>query len=1789
MNRTKLTALLALLVLLCLICTSNLLAVSGDAHNMLSENGVTFDDYNGTKDVGIYVHQATGMHFTTVSGSEYIGNLSMVNQAPEGAEKPDYALNIKSLSYVNTSKNNSTSDGDKYGNNKDIVDLFFSNKGPARFTFSFEMTIDGDIPATQQSSDEGYSPYRGMSLLSIGRYNWLLKGTGTNIKPYTATLNSTSKVYENVTIDNDAVVDPNVGYIYGVDCTVMSTNDDTTPNGFAFSDVNLTTPSVSKTTAKAITGAMPAEMFSADAENVYKYTKGVPFTVTLECRRTNGTTYVTVKIGDITLVVDKTITQNELHKAYAFRFLDGTVNNGGVSFDDFKVTVTACDDNHGGFGTKSTVIDNTDIGQSGFRIEKSCLVCGDVFEVEYVDAATSYIDLAPQVNSNKFPGFSGAVGEDGVLSFDSGIKYIVLPSDKVLDTSTEKYWIKFSVDIDSFDIDGMVKRDGTLSGGRNFFGMFSAYKSSAESTTIKEIKGTGPNVFRMFVVPDGTDADGNAKYKNDEVVIRRANVKNTVAVATLGLGKHNVAVRIAPDTGMADYYIDDKYVTSVYVGKLSALAADSGGGVAIYGIRFLEGTWFNGTVSDFIVVPDGHTHKLEVADLVVGDTTIKATKACYCGYSETEEITNQIVEGTTSFFGSDSAITFAASGEYWITSDIQMKKAYKSGALITLDNTHVLSLNVGSSATLVSGDKDLGITFETFTTYQAAVRVIDKDYELYIDGELKASGTLSTAPTSVKFGSAAHNENIIYNYNKIVKLDETDAPVATTFKAVHSLVPCAHSVNGGSVAAKNKVIISSYPFKYSYVCAACGERAYVTEYDNLLDGTITKGANPNLVDGKEYVKKGDAVYLYSDEKSIGPSASPFWLSFNIRIDYLNSAALMSGRTSGDLLGWNDSGNPYLRLLRMHAIPDATSSTGYKLGAADLYTHSDKSKSAFVTTLYEGVTYQFALYINPATGDFSVYLDGEYVTTQSHGKLGVGKKEYYFRLTDANYGTFVFSDLSFVKEVAHVHSPAYAVDNDGVNVGMTSLETSDYVCYCGAAVNVAKTINSIVVDNLNSVYYGNGTVASLPTSGEYWIATDVHVTEKTNDTAIMSYGDTAVLSIKDNAFVAYDNAKTGVSINAPVTYQVALKVNADKYSLYIDGKYIGEYTATLGDTLTLGAEKLDTVNFKYTKAVTLGNGATVEPKFTDTAIAPDKLCGHIANTDFGVKFYATDTVAVNGKYLKALNNLVYSFVCENCGERVYIEQGDQLNITDSTSTFVTDEQGNATINNASFLLTDLETVNSSVEPYWISFDYSFRMSEKQYDALVARSAPKKSGGSFFALRLPLTQEEYEKLNNPNRDPFDYIQFMRGYALLDENGDYYRDRVGIRLNADTIPENGKIDVFATLKAGEIYNIGVYVEPSECGMTYKLYIDGEFVGSNFISSYLNNYAKNRTDANEDYLDKYPFSFRFLDGGYGKVNIHNLSLVRANTEVTSALVADDNVSVIEFNAKIGPQEEFVTDNKHSLVTVYKELADASKTPLELLYVDMSTAELLVKLAEDDYRKLYSDLEGTQAITISATTPIAVIYDDIKGTVRYYVNNAVPYYNNGAEISAAADIAVFGIEEFKYAVAVKERVDVLEFATGKKTGGYILGWASIDDVVLYNVNDSGVAEIIATQEHSTRDSVRILAGVDTLWYSSIGFDVEVFVDSGDGYVSKGAKKVDTSSNVFSTIVANDREISAKEACGFRYFAILTVDDVELKEGESYYVLVSPISHYGTGDKYGEKVKINVSSEGCAFDSTYEG
>ena len=491
-----------------------------------------------------------------------------------------------------------------------------------------------------------------------------------------------------------------------------------------------------------------------------------------------------------------------------------------------------------------------------------------------------------------------------------------------------------------------------------------------------------------------------------------------------------------------------------------------------------------------------------------------------------------------------------------------------------------------------------------------------------------------------------------------------------------------------------------------------------------------------------------------------------------------------------------------------------------------------------------------------------------------------------------------------------------------------------------------------------------------------------------------------------------------------------------------------------------------------------------------------------------------------------------------------------NVTKNISNNQKPGSGNMKINNGMWLDFVMPTAKDALDRTVI---YSYEATVKNITDITASSG--KWYISLFATRLEKTDATAasgEALFHIGNGSFVGELTIKGIgdvqlykadgsrAMLDnENGS------DLRADVKCDPVNNKYTVSYYMDGEPLYRADGSVA---CGMT----------GNNLSNSMKNYYGKINNfriraltatgSCNAD-VDSIKFSIRSTeDAFYGNL---------------SDLANADDVSGISLKLPA-----FAIGNRSGLAELASLTKGTSVNPL--IYADKASGALSVAKG-GKYYALCTKEGAALKLSANETTDLAVVYNDIEGTARYYVNGQIAYLS-GEGTALAVDLPI-GLDSFIG-------------GTGKIGARIALGFAScgelagVDDLEIKvdDINDADTAEIIGFQTNNINSGIRIVAGVDSLYYGAIGFEVEIY-ENGE---PAGVKSF-MNSTVYSSVFGDDMDITPAKY-GYEYFATLNIHSLPEKIPENSYIIARSFVNIAGVKHYDDYVKINVSDDGYSIE-----
>ena len=338
----------------------------------------------------------------------------------------------------------------------------------------------------------------------------------------------------------------------------------------------------------------------------------------------------------------------------------------------------------------------------------------------------------------------------------------------------------------------------------------------------------------------------------------------------------------------------------------------------------------------------------------------------------------------------------------------------------------------------------------------------------------------------------------------------------------------------------------------------------------------------------------------------------------------------------------------------------------------------------------------------------------------------------------------------------------------------------------------------------------------------------------------------------------------------------------------------------------------------------------------------------------------------------------------------------------------------------------------------------------------------------------------------------------------------------------------ETVAYLEVGKTTHFALRIDPKTGN--YDVYVDGVYKASSDKPA--------MPDMNPKII--------FHDNGMGEFTYSNISVANESVDFGGKVVT------MEVSAKFAPDESASENVYTALLAI-----ERGEEKLNLLYVNNKTALLNIKDSEGNMSLLY-DTNGV-AISLKDGASISLVYDGINGDVRYFTGGKLAYYICEGKTTLAESIKIYNTD-----FITAEGADSLRYSP-----------ANVTAVNVYGVGASDTAEIVGFQSNEIDNSIRLVAGLDCLYYGAVGYEVQAFRADGSAY---GKTLVKTSSAVYESIVAGGEQLGA-DKYGYNYFAALKIDG-NLPDYKGCYIKVKPFTKVGASTYYGEEVRLNILDNG---------
>ncbi len=952
---------------------------------------------------------------------------------------------------------------------------------------------------------------------------------------------------------------------------------------------------------------------------------------------------------------------------------------------------------------------------------------------------------------------------------------------------------------------------------------------------------------------------------------------------------------------------------------------------------------------------------------------------------------------------------------------------------------------------------------------------------------------------------------------------------------------CLHDTQRRLIEKEEKLIIAN-------VCTLCGDEvSYVAYIDDSEALTFYKESANTTVYSEDELNSGFTLAketcLYVDKDVISRTGDPYWFTFNMRVNSIPN--IKEGASEGNLSntnsraykGWSVicmtiNGN-YIAPIRL--IPDGweadSGASGTTRGTVDgksplKFYGSPYRDADTIANIMAGDNLNFALRVNPYNGEYDIYVNNTFVGSgiMSTASDGSGTHIRLWEDSANDYGGDIdISKVKFFKE-NYTEAPHEHTYTERIEFNDESVVTVN-ACDCGSKVVVpGKQIASVVADGLPHIYDGHGSFTV--NANNYWFATDINVRNTFGDGALVKFSDDTLLEIKEGKLVSGTSVLGAVTY--PATYQVAVEVEGNSYKLYVNGRRAMNGTLTDTGNITCGDESFGHhVRFLYNKAVTLGDTATpASPTYTvDKAV---KLCYH---TDGGT--------SANGKtLLHTPNGVKYIYQCTLCGERVYSMFNDDL--TNPANDVAYRYKPNAllradlesfTTSAPKYLYLQDNVISNTALPYWLTFDVTpSEIPSNATGNLVDPNSRVYKGYSLVSTEpafLPLSElrvipDGWEE-GNASGTTRGFTDGKAEVKIIKPSGTWH-------IGMDTINYRFT-ETVAYLENGKTTSFALRIDPTTGA--YDIYVDGIYK------------ASSKTAVFADMEPKIVFH----DNGLGEFTYSNVRLCNESYNFDGKVVA------IDFEAKFTAKETSSENSYTSLASIAR-----GEHKYSFIYANNKYGTLAFRDADGNFVELYDFYGNT--VTLDTAKKIAVVYDDVNGDVRYFIEGQIARCQNSkGNLGCAEGIKVYN-------------TDFTDADGDKDSFGFNPN--NVTNIKVSGIGATDTAEIIGFQTNDSNNNIRLVAGVDSLYYGAVGYEMRAYKADGTAYIDDTI--IRSTQSVYPNVIAEGQIVPASKY-GYDYFSTLVIEG-DLEGYKDSYVVVRPFTKVGGSTYYGKETKIKILDNG---------
>ena len=258
------------------------------------------------------------------------------------------------------------------------------------------------------------------------------------------------------------------------------------------------------------------------------------------------------------------------------------------------------------------------------------------------------------------------------------------------------------------------------------------------------------------------------------------------------------------------------------------------------------------------------------------------------------------------------------------------------------------------------------------------------------------------------------------------------------------------------------------------------------------------------------------------------------------------------------------------------------------------------------------------------------------------------------------------------------------------------------------------------------------------------------------------------------------------------------------------------------------------------------------------------------------------------------------------------------------------------------------------------------------------------------------------------------------------------------------------------------------------------------------------------------------------------------------------------------------------TIVGLEKGLASGN-VGADLILADLKSGALAIKL-DGEVQSIYGP--GANALTVAdSAASVAIVYDDASGLARLFVNGALAYVKDGEKLVPVVNLPLG--KALSEVTAPKHQSVILYSHLGVAFDTAIS--AESYGLKINEIKTEDTARVIGLQENSITNGVRIIAGIDSLYYTNIGFEIETF----EGGISKGITEI-LGNTVFDSVVADGKTVKASDH-GYRYLAAAVITEISEKISDNSFIVIRAFTDVDGYRCYDEEAQIIITAKGYYF------